>query len=94
MTVFPIVNQSLPAIHALQDEQMVRHRALFGTSKGVRRIGNLSLHSREKIPIRCQVGGRGEPNPAAKKLKNVGKNPDMRLTTSIDQSPPCGLCRL
>jgi hypothetical protein len=66
MIVFPIVNQSCRRFIALQDEQMVRHRALFGTYKGVRRIGNLSHHSREKVPIRHQVGGRGERNPAAK----------------------------
>jgi hypothetical protein len=73
MTVFPIVNQSLPAIHALQDEQMVRHRALFGTSKGVRRIGNLSLHSREKITDPMPGRRQRRAQSCGKKAQKCGK---------------------
>jgi hypothetical protein len=55
MTVFPIVNRCR-RFAALQDEQMVRHRAYFSTSKGAHRAGNLSLRCREKIPNRRHAG--------------------------------------
>jgi hypothetical protein len=55
---------------------MVRHRAFFGTSKGVRRIGNLSLDNREKIPTQYRTSGRVSAILRGRNPHNMGNNPD------------------